>query len=35
MKFAIFVNLLAIFVPLNDECPQISLQLFADQAFFW
>ena len=28
MKFAIFVNFLAIFVLLNDECPQILLQLF-------
>ena len=31
MKFAIFVNLLTIFVVLNDACPQILLQLFADQ----
>ena len=35
MKFAIFVNLLAIFVLLNDERPQILLQLFADQTLVW
>lgn len=33
MKFAIFVNLFAVFVGLNDECPQILFQLFADQTF--